>query len=390
MRVLLVSYSLPPLLYPQSIQIGRFLYYLKKYNDLDIVVVTADEIGSKKDNELYPDIFDGLEVLRIKSSFNMYINYIKNRFLPFIYQRPDIYLKWMNIAYKEIIKKYEKFDVILTFSYPLSTNILGKKLKSFYKCRWIAHNSDPWIDNPHLHIPSYLKKYHQKLEEETFCKADKLLFTSMETAEFYKHKYPKLNIDYINHSFDKHLYPHAEVQNEKFIFRHIGKFYGERTPKPLFEAMKLLSKYELDKFNVELIGGGKKAEILLKKYNLHNVKVLPFVSYIKSLELMKSSDCLLVIDAPSKDKSIFFPSKLADYIGAYRPILGISPEGTTDRILKELGYKCFNVEDYDNIKAGLIEILENNYLSNNIKNNDYLLKNYDIENNIKKLKEVIL
>jgi len=382
MRVLFVSYYLPPLLYPQSIQIGRFLYYLKKYNDLDIVVATADEIESKKDYELYPDIFDGIEVLHIKNSFNLYINYIKNRFLPFIYQRPDTYLKWMNMAYKEITKRYDKFDVILTFSYPLSTNILGKKLKSFYKCKWIAHNSDPWADNPHLHIPLYLKKYHQKLENETFCKADKLLFTSIETAEFYRQKYPKLDIDYINHSFDKCLYPKIEAKNKKFTFRYIGSFYGQRTPKPLFEAMSLLLKEELDRFDVELIGGGKKAEILLKKYNLHNVKVLSSVSYIKSLELMKSSDCLLVIDAPSKEKSIFFPSKLADYIGSYRSILGISPKGTTDRILKELGYKCFDPKNIDDIKCGIISQINNDFINVDIEK-------YDIAYNIEKLKRSI-
>jgi hypothetical protein len=385
-RVLFISYYLPPLLYPQSIQIGRFLYYLKKYNDLDIVVVTADEIGSRIDKELYSDIFDGIEILKIKSKFNIYLNYIKNRFLPFFYQRPDIYLKWMNIACKEIIQKYKKFDVILTFSYPLSTNILGAKLKNYYKCKWVAHNSDPWADNPHLHIPSYLKNYHQKLEKETFNKADKLLFTSLETAEFYKNKYPNLNIDYINHSFDSYLYPNIKEKNEKFTFRYIGSFYGTRTPKPLFEALKILSKEKLAKFNVEIIGGGKKAKILLKQYNLENVKVLSPVSYIESLELMKKSDCLLVIDAPSKDKSIFFPSKLADYIGAQKPIFGISPEGCSNRILKELGYICYNTSQIENIAKEIENIIIYGYEKSDKVN---YIKQYDITENIKKLKGII-
>jgi len=381
MKILFISYYLPPLLYPQSIQIGRFLYYLKKFKDLEIVVVTADEVGSRKDYELYPDIFEGLEVLFIKNKFNMYVNYIKNRFFPFFFQRPDLYKSWMEKAYKEIVKKYKKFDVILTFSYPLSTNILGKKLKEFYNSKWIAHNSDPWADNPHLHIPSYLKNYHQILEKETFNKADKLLSTSLETAEFYKNKYLNLNIDYINHSFDKNLYPNIYPQNKKFTFRYIGSFYGSRTPKPLFEALKLLSKEDLEKFEVELIGGGKKAEIMLSNYNLRNVKVLRGVSYLKSLELMKKSDCLLVIDAPS-NKSIFFPSKLADYIGSNRPIFGISPQGTTMRILNELGYYCFDTDEYYKISKGLINMINNSYVATNIGE-------YDIENNIKKLKGIL-
>lgn len=382
MKILFVSYYLPPLLYPQSIQIGRFLYYIKQFKDLEIIVVTADEVGSRKDNELYPDIFNNLEVVFVKNKFNMYINYIKNRFFPFFYQRPDIFTNWMQKTYKAITKKYKNFDAILTFSYPISTNILGAKLKKFYNCKWIAHNSDPWADNPHLHIPFYLKNYHQKLEKDTFRMADKLLFTSLETAEFYKNKYSNLDIDYINHSFDENLYPNIKPNNKKFTFRYIGSFYGSRTPKPLFEALKLLSSKDLEKFEIELIGGGKKAEIMLSPYNFKNVKVLPSVSYLKSLELMKTSDCLLVIDAPSKEKSIFFPSKLADYIGAKRPIFGISPKGTTNRILKELGYSCFDTNEYDKIANGLLEYLNNNYVAKNIEN-------YNINNNIKKLKGLL-
>jgi len=66
------------------------------------------------------------------------------------------------------------------------------------------------------------------------------------------------------------------------------------------------------------------------------VKVLPPVDYRTSLALMRSADLLLNIDAPFKN-SIFLPSKLVDYIGAERPVLGISPTGTASRVIRELG-----------------------------------------------------
>ena len=110
------------------------------------------------------------------------------------------------------------------------------------------------------------------------------------------------------------------------------------------------------KFSIELIGGGKKAKFLLSEYNFNNISVVEPVSYIKSLELMNSSDYLLVIDAPSDDVSMFFPSKLADYIGTNKHILGISPKGSTNRILKELGYKCYNTTDIDGIRKGLLNL----------------------------------
>jgi hypothetical protein len=68
----------------------------------------------------------------------------------------------------------------------------------------------------------------------------------------------------------------------------------------------------------------------------HTVRLMPPVDYKTSLALMQSADLLLNIDAPS-EISVFLPSKLVDYIGAGRPILGITPPGTASRVIRELG-----------------------------------------------------
>lgn len=383
MKILFVSYYLPPLLYPQSIQIGRFLNSLKEYKDLDITVLTAQD-NSNIDRELYPDIYDGLEVIKVKNNFNIYVNYIKNKFLSYFYKRPDTFTSWMNKAFTEITSKYNQneFDIILTFSQPLSTNILGLQLKKYFNCKWIAHNSDPWVENPHAGYSEYLSKINNNLEKNCFELADKLIFTSVETSDFYKNKYRdiKEKIDCINHSFDTELYVNNFKKNKIFMIRYIGSFYGERTPKPLFEAIKKLSLESLNNFEIELVGGGKKAKLLLSEYDFKNITVVDPVSYIKSLELMSSADCLLVIDAPSVDVSVFFPSKLADYIGANKPIIGIAPIGATNRILNELGYTCYDNSDIEGIKKELKNIIENN----NIAITENIAK-YNINENIKEL-----
>ena len=66
------------------------------------------------------------------------------------------------------------------------------------------------------------------------------------------------------------------------------------------------------------------------------VSFLPKVTYLESLALMKSADLLLNIDA-SADISVFLPSKLVDYVGAARPIFGITPPGTSATLVRELG-----------------------------------------------------
>jgi hypothetical protein len=51
---------------------------------------------------------------------------------------------------------------------------------------------------------------------------------------------------------------------------------------------------------------------------------------------MCSSDILLTIDAPAP-LSVFFPSKLVDYIGSGRRLVGLVPPGAASRIIAELG-----------------------------------------------------
>ena len=73
------------------------------------------------------------------------------------------------------------------------------------------------------------------------------------------------------------------------------------------------------------------------------------VSYLKSLELMIGADLLVLIDAPSDHKSIFFPSKLVDYIGSKTPIMVISPDGASKRVAEENGLTYFDLSETDRI-----------------------------------------
>jgi len=59
------------------------------------------------------------------------------------------------------------------------------------------------------------------------------------------------------------------------------------------------------------------------------------VDYLHSLALIRDANGLLLIDG-SDDRSVFLPSKLIDYIGAGRPILGLTPPGPAARVIREL------------------------------------------------------
>ncbi len=357
--VLAISYALPPHLYPQSIQIGRLLGALKARCEL--CVVTADERGGTRDPALLPGLFDGMEdVLRIPRFENRYLSTAKERLLPFVFLRPDLHRSWMRKAEAAILRRHlgRRFDLIVTFSYPASTNLLGLSLRRRLGVPWIAHNSDPWADNPVVRESAWSRRNNRRLEAAAFGAADALVFTSAETVALYRDRYPHRApaMHALNHAFDPADYPRAERPPERtgrpVTLRYLGSFYGPRSPAPLFAALRLLTTEERARLRIEIVGGGRRVPALREAFGVGAcVTLRPGVGYTESLRLMMESDLLLVIDAPSTQPSVFFPSKLADYIGAGRPLLGISPPGTTQRILTELGQPCADTTEIEAIAA---------------------------------------
>lgn len=366
-KILFISYALPPYLYPQSIQIGRFLLELK--SRYDVHVVCAEE-NTAPDPTLYPDIFDGIapdRILRVPAHYNPYINAIKNRLLPVISKRPDLYRAWARDAQKKIIATFGDvtFDAILTFSFPLSLNLLGRELQSFFNCPWIAQQSDPWSSNPFMRYGPLTRAANRRMERECFTAANRLVFTCAEARDFFRTQYPGMadKISHIDHSFDESLFP-ALSENTSGVktIRYVGGFYGARTARPLLDALAALSPAARKNLKFEIIGGNTKTRMMVERSGLppELISVTGRVNYGQSLALMRASDALLVIDAPLRADNIFFPSKLVDYLAARRPLIGISSPGPSMRILKSFGYPCFThtqtaeiVAAFENIARGV-------------------------------------
>ena len=132
--------------------------------------------------------------------------------------------------------------------------------------------------------------------------------------------------------------------NRKYTFLYTGHLDSFRNPLSIIKAVELLlKKYPEMKNKVlfKFIGNVPdyyKNMVMIK--NLYkNIVFLPPVNYDETLCQMKEADCLLHIDAEFKydyDSNIFLASKLSDYMGCQKPILGITAKGSPAyTILKE-------------------------------------------------------
>lgn len=368
-NLLAVSFAYPPLAYPRSIQVARLIKFL----DASTVLVCGDEEDMRKDVTIEPDAESLLKnCLRVPFDVSRRTKYADRLFYRFHLSQwksrnmaPDKYRTWKSAAVKAIedfmqVKSYEP-DALVTFGQPFTDHLVGLELKRRYGLPWLAHFSDPWVDNPFNDYDEHTKKLNLILEREVVEATDMLAFTSQETVDLVMAKYPpewKSKTRILPQSFDPALFEVEPARNAKLVIRYIGNFYGHRTPAPLIETLRLMLKT-----GAELLDGVKFELVGLVEAEMLNdgggnglpdglLRVHPPVDYHESLRQMTGADGLLVIDAPA-ELSVFLPSKLIDYVGAGRPVLGMTPPGAAASLIRELGGTIADSSDIAEMAAAL-------------------------------------
>jgi glycosyltransferase involved in cell wall biosynthesis len=351
MRLLFHSYCYPPLRYPRSIQVARLAAHLTEGT---VTVVAGDEEGDGDRSllEAYPDA--DKEIVRVPwSPLRRRLARTPSERIAEKVVLPDRFRLWQGAAAREISRRrsLDGIDALVTFGQPMSDHLLGPKLG---KHPWIAHFSDPWTDNPFRDRGRLAGAVNARLEARIVREADTLLFTAQEALDLVMAKYSAelaAKAHVLPHAHDPSLYPAEDERRGGIVVRYLGTFYGHRSPEPLFRALERFAG-ELRDVRIELVGQGA-----LPENAPRNVTARPPVDYLESLRLMRSSDLLLVLDAPA-ERSPFLPSKLVDYAGARRPIVALAPEGPSAALVRRLGGWVGDPADPDASAGALAEGLK--------------------------------
>jgi glycosyltransferase involved in cell wall biosynthesis len=275
---------------------------------------------------------------------------------------PDSYL-YLNLLYLKHLKNLDNYGAVITWSMYHSIHLLGLYAKKhFPHIPWVAHFSDPWTTNPFFKENFLITMINQAFEKRVFSQADILTFTSEETIHKALSKYPnsvRIKAKTIFHAYDEALYPKMRMRkSEKLVVRYLGAFYGDRNPDTFIQAIKIIASRSpeiIDQVKIEFIGTSQNSvqfDSLASQY----FSFQDPVDYLTSLKLMKSADLLLVIDAPYEN-SPFLPSKLVDYIGANKPIFGVTPRGTSQKLIEEIGFLVANPTNSEDIANQFVKMI---------------------------------
>lgn len=369
MKIFAICYYAPPQLTPQAIQIGRQLYHL----DAQVSLLHGRDVQFAHGYDQYPDFFERVVSLPVANPgppLKGIFHRAAMRALPLYGACPDLFGPWRKKAFRRALFEIDaaRPDAIVSFGMPMTDHLLALDLKRRTGLPWLAHFSDPWADNP-FHETSWLEHQVNTAQEKRVIEAaDQVLFTSERTRELVMSKFPaawRVKSAVLPHAWDMEHFdqPVTACRQGGHVVRHIGACYGARSPEPLFLALgRILERqpHALDQVSFEFVGHVSPVFLESAAFRALPAGLVTLrgqVGYRESLQLAKSASALLVIDAPSEQPSVFLPSKLVEYIGARRPVWGITPPGTSADLIAEWAggaHACAAPDDIEAIARMLV------------------------------------
>ncbi|MCX6149969.1 MAG: glycosyl transferase family 1 [Ignavibacteriales bacterium] len=364
-RVLVISYYFPPMGMGGVQRTLRFVKYMKNFNWEPTVITTGATNYYAHDPVLLEEIItNNLRVIRtdpLNSDFLFAKNKtykMKPEFLRKFISRviktifiPDNKKSWSKKAFaiaKNLLEK-EKFDIIFVSIPPFSSFNIAAKLSQMFDISLFVDYRELWTHNQFsFNLTPYHKYLHKKMEYGALKVADKIITVNRKIKEKLLSTFQFLTFDdvlILPEGYDLEDFANITREsklNNKLRLTYAGMFYEFITPKYFLKAFKELTIERPDVAeNIELHFIGyllKENHKLIKKLGLiPYVKDFGYIDHKSTIIKLLSSDVLWMMIGNSKNSDTLSTSKLFEYFGTRKPIIGCVPEGAARSSLQEYG-----------------------------------------------------
>jgi glycosyltransferase involved in cell wall biosynthesis len=266
---------------------------------------------------------------------------------PWLYL-PDDRIGWLPFAWAQAchLLDYQPIRYVLTTSYPNSSHLLGLMLKRRYKIFWIADFRDGWTTNPYFaNYPTGLhRRLNERWERLVAKEADLVLAVSEPIAAHLRSVGAEPQKLYVlPNGYDPDDFQGAPARSfDRFTLVYTGTLFGQRSPEPLFAALRILfDEHPELRDEVQALFLTKwqpEHEAMIERYGLkNNVRNLGLLSYRTALAFQKSAHVLVAIEGAAPHGEMMLTQKVFEYVASGKPILAITPENALARVVRETG-----------------------------------------------------
>ncbi len=384
--VLVIAYYFPPMGLSGVLRTVKFVKYLADYGWKPIVLTNTPHSYYAYDETLLAQLenrnieiyrtppkkhFFGSKRTGLKKSPGFFrrniIQKIANRFY-----KPDTAIRWHKAALTEVeeILRNHTINIVLTTAPPFSDFLITDEIADRYGLPFIVDYRDSWADNPDSPFHS---SRNETLEARILARAAKAVVTTRYAKEMLLRRYRMLtheDVIILPNGFDTEDFSRTSPthkSNSTFVITHCGVFQDECTPKYFMKALAAFLKKNpnaASQIEARFVGTMKPNHAkLIKKYGLESVVTCTgYVPHSEAVQAMKESDALWLMSVSAER----MPGKLSEYIGALKPILVCSPEGTIRKTALEtksaIATPVRDVAQIEKAIATLFEQWQNNSL----------------------------
>jgi hypothetical protein len=341
-KILIIALAGPPNGASHATRIYSLINGLFNQGYDPILLTCKIEDRLKHDSPLYNKMCDMAKVIEVDGGyFRNSANYIvkksanKEDFLQKFREVvrkhvfPDTYIFWIPNAIKELLRNKEinNVEIVISSGAPFSSHIAAYILKKILRIPYVLDYGDPWVYEPGRPRKGVRLIIEKILEKKIINNSSFASFTTSNTIELYKDKYPEAECDYylfpMGYDKEDYMINHEIVINKKKQFVYAGRIGDEyRSLDKLINILEYENNINKSENDVEFIFYGAEYGIIkkrLKKYIDNNiVKIEPNLEHMEYIKKIRASDGLLIF---GNNNIVQIPGKIPHYLAAKKPIL---------------------------------------------------------------------
>ncbi|MBI3234498.1 MAG: hypothetical protein HYZ42_10745 [Bacteroidetes bacterium] len=264
---------------------------------------------------------------------------------------PDPRKAWNKYALpiaNKIIEE-DQINIVITAGPPHSSHLMGLALKKQYpQLKWIADFHDAWTDIIFYHELFHTKlaaKIDANLERSVLEKSDHVLAVGENWIQKFCSKSSLLKpskFHILRMAYDEKYFTESDIKSREsyspLTITYTGTISDNYHPEVLIDALKELKVEELA-FDFKLQFAGILAEnirtYIIQSGLEKNLVELGYLPHSQSIQLLKDSDVLLLVNPQIPQEDMVIPGKIYEYLAAKKTIINITTKTCeTARLIK--------------------------------------------------------
>ncbi len=373
-RVLVIAYYFPPMGMSGVQRVARFVKYLPDYGWEPVVLTAVPRGYFAYDASLMREMEDaGIRVSRT-SSFDptRFFRRGQSVSLPPEARRktlsaisqfffvPDNKIGWYASAVREGKKLLEEcpFDAIFSSAPPYTAHLVARSLSKASGLPLVSDFRDDWVGNPrHVYPTPVHRAINLRLERDVLQYASAVTTINEPIRDGLLERHPAFsaaNAHVVTHGFDPADFAQAPIDRDRTKMRLVysGVFYDAQRPDEFLEAMaRWFERRPEARRKVEAVFVGMVpdyAKTMVKELKIEEeIRFAGYLPHDAAVRHLMAADVLWMTVGRREGSEGISTSKLFEYFGSGKPILGLVPPGAARDAL--LQYGAARVTDPDDI-----------------------------------------